>query len=357
MRGFDAPYLIAQVELDEQPGLRLTTNLIDCDPSGARIGMPVSVAFEDRSGGLAVPQFRPLGAGRWIRRCATARPSSASVTRPMVRKSEKSLAAVAVEAAVDAIADAGLTPQDIDGYAGTPKAPNASALHWDGVDEISERYMASALGLTNMRWASDANRGVVADGIVAGIQALVTGTARYVLCLRAMYDRPGVRYASSDREAAGGPEQFSAPYGVGIGGISLWLQRYMYDYGATREELFDVVGALREHAQLNPHAYWRGRPLTLGEYLESRWIYEPMCLYDYDIPVTGAGAVVLTTADRAAALPHKPAYVAGFANTRDRGRRYLRGVGRRAGGGAGCAALRRLQPGGLDMAGEARLLW
>ena len=238
---------------------------------------------------------------------------------PMVRKSEQSLAAVAVEAAVNAIADAGLTPQDIDGYAGTPKAPNASALHWDGVDEISERYMASALGLTNIRWASDANRGVVADGIVAGIQALVTGTASYVLCLRAMYDRPGVRYASSDREAAGGPEQFSAPYGVGIGGISLWLQRYMYDYGATREELFDVVGALREHAQLNPHAYWRGRPLTLAEYLESRWIYEPMCLYDYDIPVTGAGAVVLTTADRAAALPHKPAYVAGFANTRDRG--------------------------------------
>ncbi len=251
---------------------------------------------------------------------------------PMVRKSEKSLAEVAVEAAVNAIADAGLTSQDIDGYAGTPKAPNASALHWDGVDEISERYMASALGLTNMRWASDANRGVVADGIVAGIQALVTGTANYVLCLRAMYDRPGVRYASSDREAAGGPEQFSAPYGVGIGSISLWLQRYMYDFGATREELFDVVGALREHAQLNPHAYWRGRPLTLSEYLESRWIYEPMCLYDYDIPVTGAGAVVLTTADRAAALPHKPAYVAGFANTRDRGEAIFEesGVGREA---------------------------
>ncbi len=251
---------------------------------------------------------------------------------PMERKSEKSLAEVAVEAAVNAIADAGLTSQDIDGYAGTPKAPNASALHWDGVDEISERYMASALGLTNMRWASDANRGVVADGIVAGIQALVTGTANYVLCLRAMYDRPGVRYASSDREAAGGPEQFSAPYGVGIGSISLWLQRYMYDFGATREELFDVVGALREHAQLNPHAYWRGRPLTLSEYLASRWIYEPMCLYDYDIPVTGAGAVVLTTADRAAALPHKPAYVAGFANTRDRGDAIFEesGVGREA---------------------------
>ena len=237
---------------------------------------------------------------------------------PMARKTDKSLAVVAIDAAVDAIADAGLAPGDIDGYAGTPKAPNASALHWDGVDEISERYIAAALGL-NLRWAADANRGVVADGVVAGLMALITGAANYVLCVRAMYDRPGVRYAASDREAAGGPEQFTAPYGVGIGAISLWLQRYMHDYGATREDLFNVVGTLREHAQLNPCAYWRGKPLTLDDYLGARWVYEPMCLYDYDIPVTGAGAVVLTTSDRATALPHRPAYVAGFANTRDRG--------------------------------------
>ena len=238
---------------------------------------------------------------------------------PMERKSEKSLAAVAVEAAVNAIADAGLTARDIDGYAGTPKAPNASALHWDGVDEISDRYMAAALGLANLRWAADANRGVVADGVAAAVQALHVGAANYVLCLRAMYDRPGVRYAAYDREAAGGPEQFTAPYGVGIGAISLWLQRYMHDTGAAREDLFEIVSALRHHAQLNPYAYWRGKTLSLTDYLESRWVYEPMCLYDYDIPVTGAGAVVLTTADRAAALPHRPAYVAGMANTRDRG--------------------------------------
>ena len=236
----------------------------------------------------------------------------------MERKSGRSLPDVAMEAAKNAIADAGLTPADIDGYAGTPKAPNASALHWDGVDEISERYMASALGL-NLRWASDFNRGVVGDAVAAAIQSLVTGTANYVVCLRAMYERPGVRYAASESSASGGPEQFTAPYGVGIGAMAMWLQRYMHDYGATREELFDVVSALRGHAQLNPYAYWRGKPLTLDDYLSSRWVYEPMCLYDYDIPVTGAGAVVLTTADRAKDLPHRPAYVSGFVSTRERG--------------------------------------
>ena len=59
MKGFDAPYLIAQVELDEQPGLRITSNLLDCDPADARIGMRVALAFEERPGGVAVPQFRP----------------------------------------------------------------------------------------------------------------------------------------------------------------------------------------------------------------------------------------------------------------------------------------------------------
>lgn len=63
MRGFDPPYLVAQIELDEQPGLRLTTNLIGCEPDDARIGMRVEVAFEDRGEGVAVPQFRPASGG------------------------------------------------------------------------------------------------------------------------------------------------------------------------------------------------------------------------------------------------------------------------------------------------------
>jgi uncharacterized OB-fold protein len=59
--GFDPPFLIAQIELAEQPGLRLTTNLVDCAPKDAVIGMSVSVIFEERADGVTVPQFRPTG--------------------------------------------------------------------------------------------------------------------------------------------------------------------------------------------------------------------------------------------------------------------------------------------------------
>ena len=56
--GFDPPYLVAIVELDDQPGLRLTTNLVGCAIEDARIGMPVRVTFEERDG-VWLPLFEP----------------------------------------------------------------------------------------------------------------------------------------------------------------------------------------------------------------------------------------------------------------------------------------------------------
>ena len=54
------PYVIAIVELEEQSGLRFTTNIVGCDPEAVRIGMPVTVAFE-QAGEAWVPVFRPAG--------------------------------------------------------------------------------------------------------------------------------------------------------------------------------------------------------------------------------------------------------------------------------------------------------
>ncbi len=237
----------------------------------------------------------------------------------MVRRTERSLGSYAVEASLQAIADAGLKPTDIDGYAGTPVAFGGSALHLDGVDETSERYMISALGLSNIRWAQDMN-GLTPFALVSAMQALAVGACDYALVVRAMYNPVGVRYNQSSEPRAGGPAQFTAPYGlVPMGRHAQWLKRYMHDSGATKEDLFNVVKTLRNHAQLNPYAYWRGKDITLEDYLAARWIYEPLCLFDCDMPLTGAGAVVLTTADRAKDLPHPPAYISGFASTYESG--------------------------------------
>jgi len=57
--GFDPPYVIAIVELDEQPGLRLTTNVVGCPPEAVTIGMRVRVVFEDAGEGVFLPLFEP----------------------------------------------------------------------------------------------------------------------------------------------------------------------------------------------------------------------------------------------------------------------------------------------------------
>lgn len=64
VRGFEPPYAVAQVELAEQPGLRIITNIVDCDPNDVHIGMPVELTFEELDAGGAVPQFRPASADR-----------------------------------------------------------------------------------------------------------------------------------------------------------------------------------------------------------------------------------------------------------------------------------------------------
>jgi acetyl-CoA acetyltransferase len=112
-----------------------------------------------------------------------------------------------------------------------------------------------------------------------------------------LYYRSGSVYSSVTSPAIGGTEQFTLPYGFGPGGgrHAQWLARYNSDNGATREELFAIVKAAHKHAQLNPNAYWKDSTLTLEEYLASRWVTEPLCLYDCDIPVTGAAAFVMTT--------------------------------------------------------------
>lgn len=59
VRGFPPPYVVAQVDLEEQRGLRLTCNILDCNIQDVRIGMPVEVVFEDRTEEVSLPQFRP----------------------------------------------------------------------------------------------------------------------------------------------------------------------------------------------------------------------------------------------------------------------------------------------------------
>jgi uncharacterized protein len=57
------PYVVGLIELEEQAGLRMLTNIVDTDPKELRVGLPLEVTFEDRAG-TVLPQFRSAGAPR-----------------------------------------------------------------------------------------------------------------------------------------------------------------------------------------------------------------------------------------------------------------------------------------------------
>jgi acetyl-CoA acetyltransferase len=81
-----------------------------------------------------------------------------------------------------------------------------------------------------------------------------------------------------------------------------WAGRYIHEYGATKERFGRIAINDRSNAARNPIAIMRD-PMTMDDYMHARMVREPLCMLDMDVPVDGADAFVLTTAERARSLP------------------------------------------------------
>jgi acetyl-CoA acetyltransferase len=95
--------------------------------------------------------------------------------------------------------------------------------------------------------------------------------------------------------------------------IGTLTRRYMHEFGATRDHLANVALACRQHANRNPNAVMHDRTLTREQYMESRWISEPLCLFDNCLETDGALAAVIVSAERARDCPQPPVYIHSFA--------------------------------------------
>jgi acetyl-CoA acetyltransferase len=95
----------------------------------------------------------------------------------------------------------------------------------------------------------------------------------------------------------------------------LWSSRVMNHHmqttGSTREDFGHISVNNRTGAVDNPRAVFR-TPLSLTDYLSAPMVDAPMCLLDCDAPIDGAMAVVVTTAERARDLPHRPVLIESF---------------------------------------------
>jgi acetyl-CoA acetyltransferase len=93
----------------------------------------------------------------------------------------------------------------------------------------------------------------------------------------------------------------------------MFTQRYMHQYGAKAEDLAEVALATRGHAVNNPDAFFYQRPLTFDDYINARWIAEPLRLFDCCQETDGGCAVVITTPERARDLRQPAALIRGVA--------------------------------------------
>jgi acetyl-CoA acetyltransferase len=206
-----------------------------------------------------------------------------------------------LDAVLAAIADAGLTVDDIDGLAMFPGGGGGNVPGYSGGNLYE---VQDALRITT-RWRQGQVEGMSLP-FSGPAQAVATGQARHVVVWRTVKEGSAARAAGgrpaygSTHPTAEGPLAWLLPVGMlsPVCQVAPYAMRYLYDHGVTREQLAWIPVTQRAHAALNPDAVYRA-PLTVDDYLASRMISTPICLFDCDVPVDGATAFVVSAAGTA----------------------------------------------------------
>jgi acetyl-CoA acetyltransferase len=218
--------------------------------------------------------------------------------------SEFKLAAKAILAACE---DAGLDPRRIDGFSGFS-------------DERSDApRLAAALGIDRLRtsvmqWGGGG--GGCCAAVANGAAAIASGMADCVVAFRSLAQGQFGRYGQAgSMETISGERAYLMPYGVLAPPqrFAMRVRRFMHEHGVRQEAMRAIAMASYQHAQANPRALMYGKPLDEATYDASRWIAEPLHLYDCCMENDGAAAVVMVSAEAARDLRQKPAYLLGAA--------------------------------------------
>ena len=213
------------------------------------------------------------------------------------RDTHRTAEELGIQALKSAIDDAGIDKEEIDGMI--------------NVRVSSYQQMANAVDLPNLRIVNS----LQASGRMSGValqyaaMAIATGQASTI----------AIVYGNNGRSAAakygGGfdpdaPEAFEAMHGMTSPGahVSMMFRRHQHEFGTSVDALARLAMNNRKNAALNPNAVFRSE-ITYEEYMSSRFIAEPLRLYDYCIINDGGVAVIVTAADRAKDMKQPPVYV------------------------------------------------
>jgi acetyl-CoA acetyltransferase/uncharacterized OB-fold protein len=319
--GFDPPYVIANVALVEDPAIRLTTNIVDCEPDAVHIGQEVAVKFEQYED-VWLPLFAPTGAtdpvdrvpeprrptpraplsaDRFEHRAVLSGAGRSQIGRRLMREP----LSLTVDACLAAVADAGLELSDIDGLSTYPGGFGVGGMGEGGITAVEE-----ALRL-HPTW-TNGGMDIAGPGgaVIAAMMAVASGLCRHVLCFRTVWESTAAKLGitmGGGLRVSGPLMEWRAPFGAmsAANWIAMNANQYMHRYGATREMLGYIALNGRANAARNPIAIYRD-PMTMDDYMSARPITSPFGLYDCDVPCDASVAIIVSDASVAGDLP-KPA--------------------------------------------------
>jgi acetyl-CoA acetyltransferase len=230
------------------------------------------------------------------------------------KRAGRSETRLAAEAIMAALADAGLTTDDVDGLVSYT------------IDPVEETELVRATGIPEIRWSSRVPYGGGgSQGVLLHASAAVAcGSADVVVAYRAIKARSGARFGRAEvsgravsSHSGSTAGQWCSPYGVltPASWMAFNATRYMHRSGATSEDFGRAVVQMRAYAATNPAAHFYGRTITLEDHQASRWIAEPCIrLFDCCQETDGAVALAVTRSDRAADT-HAPVTIAAAASS------------------------------------------
>lgn len=221
---------------------------------------------------------------------------------------------LALQAVKNAMDDAGLQPNQIDGI-----------LSYSEMDSSDPLDVANGLGIRPNMYCEIVGGGSSTEYLIgSAIGSIEAGMAETVVIFRAMNGRSSVRMGTDAMTGAPFPgAEFMLPYGLMAPAqmFSLMAHKHMNMYGTTKEHLASVALTFRENANRNPKAMFYNRKLTLDDYMNARVISWPFQLYDCCLEVDGANAIIVTSLERARELKKTPVKIRAVAGrvTKDKG--------------------------------------
>ena len=252
---------------------------------------------------------------------------------------DKTIGAYSVQASKNALADAGLTLDDIDGIV-TPQDMNVFNT-WaprpyfdppydteDGLTNVSPGWLTGQLGLKNVVFSASAP-GAVTEGISLGAEAVAQGLCKVALVMYSMGNiegRYGMNMGDNAHDEVRGNGVFSSTWGYQAGAAMPQLfvfKEYCRRYGKSVDGLAPFAMNQRRNGLMVPWGFYTNHEpyqITEDDYLNARYIEEPLRILDADRPVNSSSVFIVTTAERAMTMKQKPIYILNHCQTSVRAR-------------------------------------